>query len=147
MKKRSKIIIAAISSIVLVSGLAACGHHHSPKERADYMMEKISDKLDLTAPQISQLEQLKNELMNARQSMLAERGTVHSEMNELLSQPTLDQERALKLVRDQTESINQKAPQIITAFAGFYDSLNPEQQAVIREKVQKHKEHRHHWRQ
>jgi len=146
MKKRSKIIIAAVSSIVLISGLAACGHHRSPEERADYMMEKISDKLDLTAPQLSQLEQLKNELMNARQSMRTERDTLHNEVNELLSQPTLDQERTLKLVRDQTESINQKAPQIITAFAGFYDSLTPEQQAVILDKVQKHKEHRHHWR-
>ncbi len=147
MKKRNKIIIAAISSIVLVGGLAACGgHHHSPEERANYMLEKISDKLDLTAPQLNQLEQLKDELMNARQSMLAERDSVHTKVNELLSQPTLDQERALKLVRDQTESINQKAPQIITAFAGFYDSLTPEQQAVIRDKVQKHKEHRHHWR-
>lgn len=146
MKKRNKIIIAAVSSIVLISGLAACGHHHSPEERADYIMEKVNDKLDLTAPQLSQLEQFKNELMNARQSMLAERDTVHTEVNELLSQPTLDQERALKLVRDRTESINQKAPQMITAFAGFYDSLTSEQQAVIRDKVQKHKEHRHHWR-
>jgi len=146
MKKRNKIIIAAVSSIVLISGLAACGNHHSTEQRADYIMEKIDDKLDLTAPQLSQLEQLKNELMNARQSMLTERDTVHTEVNDLLSQPTLDQERALKLVRDRTESINQKAPQIITAFAGFYDSLSPEQQGVIRDKVQKHKEHRHHWR-
>ena len=146
MRKRNKIIIAAVSGIVLISGLAACGHHHSPEERADYIMEKINDKLDLTAPQLSQLEQLKNELMNARQSMHTERDTLHNEVNELLSQPTLDQERALKLIRDRTESINQKAPQIITAFAGFYDSLTSEQQAVIRDKVQKHKEHRHHWR-
>ncbi|MDX2422168.1 MAG: Spy/CpxP family protein refolding chaperone [Amphritea sp.] len=147
MKKRNKIIIAAVTSIALVGGgLTACNHHRSPEERADYMMEKITSKLELTAPQMSQLEQLKNELLDVRQTMLAERDTVHNAVNELLNQPILDQQRALKLAQDRTETINQKAPQVIAAFADFYDNLNPEQQTMLREKVQEHKEQRHHWR-
>ena len=146
MKKRNKIMIAIASGIALVSGLAACGHHHTPEERADYMVEKITSKMDLTEPQVNKLDALKDELLSVRKEMLEERETVHNEVNELLSQPTLDQTRALSLVRDRTESVNQKAPQVITALAGFYDSLNPEQQAMLREKLEEHKAHRHHWR-
>ncbi len=146
MKKRNKIMIAIASGIALISGLAACGHHRSPEDRAEYMVEKITSKMELTEPQVSKLEALKNELLNVRQSMLAERDTVHEEVNELLNQPTLDQTRALTLVQNRTDSINQKAPQVITALAGFYDSLNPEQQAMLREKLEAHKAHRGHWR-
>ncbi len=146
MKKRNKVMIAIASGIALISGLAACGHHRSPEDRAEYMVEKITSKMELTEPQVSKLEALKNELLNVRQSMLAERDTVHEEVNELLNQPTLDQARALTLVQDRTDSINQKAPQVITALAGFYDSLNPEQQAMLREKLEAHKAHRGHWR-
>jgi len=146
MKTRNKFIIASISAIALVGGLAACGHHHSPEERANYMMEKVTSKLELTSPQVDQLEQLKNELMNARQTMLAERNTAHQEINDLLSQPSLDQNRALELVEERTATINQKAPQVIAAFANFYDSLNPEQQTMLGDKMQEHKAHRHHWR-
>ncbi len=146
MKKRNKVMIAIASGIALISGLAACGHHRSPEDRAEYMVEKITSKMELTEPQVSKLEALKNELLNVRQSMLAERDTVHEEVNELLNQPTLDQTRALTLVQNRTDSINQKAPQVITALAGFYDSLNPEQQAMLREKLEAHKAHRGHWR-
>lgn len=146
MKKRNKIIVAAVTGIVLVTGIAACGHHRSPEERADYMVEKITSNLELTAPQVTQLEQLKDELMKARQSMLAERESMHKEVTALLSQPTLDQERALKLVHDQTESVNQKAPQLVSAFAGFYDSLTPEQQTKLREKVEEYRHDHGYWR-
>ena len=144
MKRRNKIFITIVSGIILASGLAAC-NHHSPEEKADYMVEKITSKLELSTPQVSQLEQLKNEVLGLRKSMLAERDAVHSEIDELFSQATLDQSRTLGLVRNRTESINQKAPQLVTAFAGFYDSLSPEQQAKLREKVKEHKERSHHW--
>ena len=145
MKTRNKIIIATVSSIVLICGISACAHHRSPEDRADYMVDKISDNLELTTPQITQLEQLKDELLASRQLMQAERNLVYAELNELISQPTLDQQRALKLVQDRTESIKQKAPQVIAALAEFYDSLNPEQQAAMRKKFEDHKEH-HYWR-
>ncbi len=146
MKKRNKIIIAAVASIAILGGVAACGHHGSPEERADYMVEKVTSKLELSDAQVVELEQLKDELLNVRKSWLEERETVHNQVDTLLSQPTLDQQQALNMVRERTDSISQKAPQVVTALAGFYDSLDPEQQAMLREKIQEHSENRHHWR-
>lgn len=146
MKKRNKIIIAAVTSVAILGGVAACGHHRSPEERADYMVEKVTSKLELTDAQVVELEQLKDELLSVRKSWLEERETVHNQVDNLLSQSTLDQQQVLNLVRERTDSINQKAPQVVTALAGFYDSLDPDQQAMLREKVQEHKESHHHWR-
>ena len=42
-----------------------------------------------------------------------------------------------------TGAISEKAPELIGAFGDFYDSLNPEQQAKVREYLQRR---RHGWR-
>ena len=145
MKKRNKIIIAVISGLVLISGIAACSHHRNPQARAEYAVEKISSKLELNDAQTIQLVKLKNEIMNVRQSMQSDRNSMFTEIDELPSQSTLDQPRVLQLLQSKIDTVNNKAPQIITAFAEFYDSLNPEQQLKIREKIQDHREHSHGW--
>lgn len=146
MKKRNKIIIAVISGVVLISGINACSHHRSPEASAEHVVEKISSKLKLNESQTMKLVQLKDEFMNIRQTMQSDRNSTFAEVDELLSQSTLDQQRVQQLLQNKIATVNNKAPQIITTFAGFYDSLNPEQQNQIREKVQKYKEHSRHWR-
>ena len=146
MKKRTKFIIAIITGLTLTAGLAACSwHSKTPSEKADYMVEKITKKLDLNAEQVTELEKLKSELLTAREDFLSEKQGTHSAINELLMQPTLDQQRLLELVQGHTASMNQKAPMVISSVAGFYDSLTPEQQATIREKIAHHHERYGHW--
>jgi hypothetical protein len=54
-------------------------------------------------------------------------------MQQFLSQPTLDQAKALQMVQQKTQMINDKAPQIIASIAGFLDSLDSEQKKELRE--------------
>lgn len=142
MKRSTKIATGIISAVVLVGSLAACGPHRSPEERADRMVEKISDKLELSAPQVANLEQLKTTVLDSRQRMRTEHEQLHQSIDEIISQPTLDQQRILELVREKTATINQEAPEIVAAMANFYDNLDLEQQADLRDKIREHREHR-----
>ena len=148
MKKRSKIIFGSVTAVILSTTLIACGvhrHHSDPAEKMDYIAEKIEDRLDLTPEQVTQLNVLKDEVLVIVKEAKAKRADTHQEIENLLSQPTLDQSRLLTLVQEKTEAVNTKAPTVIAALAGFYDSLNPEQQAELLEKFQDHKERHRGW--
>ena len=142
MKKSTKILAGLVSGAVLVGGIAACGPNRSPEERAEYMVEKISAKLELTEPQVANLEQLKTTVLESRQRMRAEHEQLHQSIDEIISQPTLDQQRILALVNEKTAAITQEAPDIVAAMANFYDNLDAEQQADLRDKIREHREHR-----
>lgn len=146
MKKRTKGVIAIIGGLAITATVMACGHHHrAPEERANYMVEKVSEELSLNETQVAQLEKLKMEFLGLRQEFRSKREQTHATIEELLAQPTLDQQRVLQLVRNHTDSINEKAPAVVSSVAAFYDSLSAEQQAEIREKMAEHREHKRHW--
>jgi protein CpxP len=50
---------------------------------------------------------------------------------------TMDQELVLKHVNAKADAVRDQAPAVVAAVADFYDSLNAEQQAQIRSKVEK----------
>ncbi|MFC1751318.1 Spy/CpxP family protein refolding chaperone [Pseudomonadota bacterium] len=144
MKKRTKGIVAVVSGIILATTLVACGFHHkTPEEKADYVVEKITKKLELTPAQVTQLEQLKSQLLTTRQTFADKKEKARNTIDSLLSQPTLDQQRTMALVKEHTDEVNQTAPTIIASLAGFYDSLTPEQQTQLREKLEEYRDHFH----
>lgn len=143
MKRHNKIIIGAFTAIIIAITIAACGIHkkHSdPEKHLSYMVEKITDELILNDAQSMKLDALKNTLLNTYQEAKQSRTSAHQEIETLISQPTLDQTQLLELVTQKTEKINDKAPEVISAIANFYDSLDSQQQATILEKYKEHQE-------
>jgi len=50
-----------------------------------------------------------------------------------------DRARALGLLDEKTRAVQANSPEVITALADFYDSLNPAQQTEVRERLAKRK--------
>lgn len=146
MKKSRKVIVAIIGGVALTAGLVACSWHaKSPEEKAEYLVDKTAKKLDLTEVQVVELNKLKDDLLDIRQGFVDKREDTHKTLNELFSQPTLDQQRLVDVVREHTTAVNEAAPQVISSLAGFYDNLTPEQQAILQDKISKHHHGSHHW--
>ncbi len=144
MKKWAKIVVGITTGLLLIGTLTACGPDRTPEEKADYIVEKMSSKLDLSEPQIMDLELLKTELLDTRQQLKVQHKQVHQEMEEIFSQSTLDQQRILTILREQTEIINNQAPGIIASIANFYDDLTPEQQSELHEKIRQRRDNKYH---
>lgn len=140
MKRITKISLVVVGTLVLVGAFSACRHHHDPEERAQWMQNKVTKKLELNDTQQLQLKQVSDEMMDARQSMKQQFGDSREQLLGLFEQPTLDQAQILNLLQSHTQAFNERAPGIVAAVGEFYDGLNPDQQAEIREFMHEHRD-------
>ena len=146
MKPLTKVAVIVVLGVAIFGAMAGCGHrfaHKTPQERADWIVKNISDELQLNDAQLGKLNALKDELLAVRSEYRKKHGDNLKTVDELLSHPTFDQTRVLALIKERTQDVNDKAPQVVSAFAGFYDSLTPEQQKKLREEVNERMEQHH----
>ena len=149
MKTISKrIVVFIVGSVVIVGTLAAYAHNrfYSAENRAEWIVSKVSDELNLDETQIAKLNVLKKELMTTRQKMHTEHQSTHAELLAMLDNPQLDRQKALSIIENKTQMLNQYAPNVVNAFGDFYDSLSEEQHKELREHITEMAEHREHHR-
>lgn len=139
MKKSTKIIIAAALSVGLVGGATAYGKHRFGNHgaRIDYMVERVSDKLDLDSSQEQLLSALADELDATHQRMHDGLTPARSEMLELIDAESFDQARALEMINAKTAEVNASAPVVLSALGNFLDSLNVEQKKQVQQFMEK----------
>lgn len=138
-------LIGLFGSAVLLGGLAACGNHShrghgwhavSEADSAEFkarIIEKAGRKLELDAAQKVHLGVLVDRLREQRNALVGSTTDPRAELQALVAGTTFDRARAQALVSTKTDALRAKAPDVIAAAADFYDSLKPEQQAEVRE--------------
>lgn len=142
--RRSLIVLA--STTVLLGGLSACGqvrHGHSPmsaekvSEMRSKLIERTSDKLELDTAQREKLGVLADRMIAQRSALMGQTTDPRSELKALVAAEKFDRARALVLLDEKTRVLQVGTPEVINALADFYDSLKPEQQAELRELMDK----------
>ena len=141
-----KSLIGLASVTVLLGGLTACGSrgHHGEGWSAERVSEvrgkvvdKISGKLDLDEAQKQKLATLADQIIASRTAFRGDGADPRSEFKALIAGEKFDRSAAQALLDQKTQAIQGNAPQTINALADFYDSLNPEQQKQVRERLEK----------
>jgi protein CpxP len=143
-----KTLIGLAGATLLMGGLTACGsrgthHERGPmsEERVVEMrtkvMERVSEKLALNEAQKQKLGLLADEMIAQRQAMRGDSADPRTEMKALVAGSTFDRARAQTLLTQKTEVVQAGGPKVIATMADFYDSLNPQQQAQVRERLEK----------
>lgn len=143
-------LLGLFGASVALGALTACGHryeHHgwnaSPEEHARWrgkMLDRVASKLELNEEQKQKLAVAADKL-HAQRTALRGAGDPRAEVQKLVSGEKFDRARAQTLVAEKTAAVSAKSPEVIAALADFYDSLNPQQQAKVREFM----ERRHGW--
>ena len=145
--KRS--LFGLFGASIAVGGLTACGHHRhdgtawqqmSAEDQArvrNRMIDKVASRLDLDAQQKQRLGVLADKLREQRQALMAQGGDPRAQVQALVVGEKFDRARAQALVAEKTAAVNSKSPELIAALGDFYDSLNPTQQAKVREFMQR----------
>ena len=145
MKRNIKWITYIITGSLLATVLAACGHrHHSPEERANWVVDKVTSQLELDETQVGKLNTLKDVALSVQKDFQKRRESGRDTIRAIIAKPTLDRDLAINLVNEQTATVNAQAPQVIAALGDFYDSLKPEQQTKLREFVNERMKHGEH---
>jgi Spy/CpxP family protein refolding chaperone len=128
---------------LLVGGLAACGQRHHQfganmsaqqyVEVRDKMVDRTASKLDLNTDQKKLLVVLGDKFYAQRTALMGQAKDPRAEVKALLAGDKFDKVRAQSLVTEKTTALQTGSPEVITALAEFYDSLNPTQQQKIRD--------------
>ena len=105
------------------------------------MSKRISHRLDLSDTQEIELANLKSSLFDRFDAVRVQRGAIQEDVLSLLDSE-FDQQKAKQLIDQRIAAINENTPALISAFAGFYDQLDADQQAQIREMIERRMSHR-----
>ena len=143
-----KTLIGLTSATLIVAGLTACGSRGGHHERGSMseertvemrskVIERVSDKLVLNQAQKRKLGLLADEMIAQRKAMRGDSADPRSEMKTMIAGATFDRDRAQTLLTQKTEVVQAGGPKVIAAMADFYDSLNPTQQAQVRDRMAK----------
>ena len=148
MTKTKKIIVGTLISVVTLGGLITyaspgefCGRSGGMSEKKiEFIIDRVSSKLDLDAVQKQNLIALKDTVKAQR--ALHKKQNPREELAKLLSASVLDEAKVLTMLEARTTQLNLAAPSIVTAVANFTNSLNDEQRAKIVKMMNKFAERR-----
>ena len=140
-------LITTLGAVALVAGLAGCARDHhaggwsdeSVTEMRGKVIEKISDKLTLNDAQKQKLGVLADEVLAQRKALKGDSTDPRAQMQALVKGDKFDRDTALSLLNAKTQAVQGQGPKVIAAMADFYDSLNPEQQQQVRERMAQRK--------
>jgi len=143
--KKSLIVSASILAIIAAITLSACGHHrhHDPEKKAEWIVEEISDHLDLNENQAAKLSDVKTALLTHRKQFHENKTEIMDQMIVELQKPEMDKTFLLSVIDQKQDIFNQMAPEVINKLVAFHASLDDEQKQEIIEKMQKHHKYHH----
>lgn len=142
--KRS--LIGLTAATVVLGGLTACcsrGDHargwsdERITEVRGKAIDKIGSKLELNAEQKQKLGVLADEMIASRKAFRGEGADPRTELTALVAGDKFDRTKAQALLDQKLQVMQGNAPKMLSAFGDFYDSLNPEQQKQVRERMEK----------
>ena len=148
MKLSTKIITA----VLLVAGSSGVVYafsrhndwHMTPEEKVEFVTERVTKKLDLDKQQQQNFTVLAETVAQIMVDARAAKQAQINEISQLLQEPSFNQARALEIVQQKTQMVNDKAPLVISSLAVFLDSLNAEQKTKLQDFVRHHRDGRHH---
>lgn len=142
-------LIGVVGAAALLGTFAAFSNHAhhrygwhamSEEDAAKFkarMVEKVGARLDLDAAQKARLGALGDKLREQRNAFVGGALDPRAELRSIIAGPTFDRNKAQVLVQAKTQAVQVKSPEVIAAMADFYDSLKPDQQAKVREFMQR----------
>lgn len=145
-------LFGAIGAGVLFGSLAACSHHGDrqawrnggdPESAARFQaraVDWVSRELKLDDTQKASLASLAEQLRQQRDQL---RGTTdpRAQVTALFAGERFDRAQAKALVDSKTQAVASASPALIDAIGSFYDGLRPEQQARVRELMNRRGHH------
>ena len=128
-----------------VAGFAGC-RRHSPGQKAEFMMDYVSETLDLDESQQAHLGQIKDELLEKGMQMRADKAAMHSELVAQLRSEAIDPDRLKAMAAEHRVKMEALIDLGIVRLAEFHKTLTPEQREKLVAKLESFKKwHGHDW--
>ena len=133
------LIVMLISGVGLFSGCRRSSHGH----KAEFMVDYISETLDLNESQQAQLDQIKDELMTKAKGMHADKESMHEELVTQLRSEEIDQVRVKAVIAERRAQMDDIVDLIVVRLAEFHKTLTAEQKEKLIAKIETFKKWHH----
>ncbi len=130
-KSMTVLTIIALGSMLLFAG---CKPHHS---RGAFILDYISEALDLTAEQQSSLEAIKVELEEKIEAMHKDKAEKHSLIKELLISNSIDKETVQQMITEHRSKMDEVIELAVDRLIAFHATLSAEQREKLVTKFEK----------
>ncbi len=121
--------------VVSVAGLAGC-RRHGGEHKAAFMIDYVSEVLDLNDVQVEQLNRIKAEFVEESRQMHADRDEIRTEIIAQLKSEQIDPQRLKQLVAVKSAQMEELIDLMIMRLAEFHRTLSPEQKARLVAKLE-----------
>ena len=128
-----------ISGVALFSGCRRHSHGH----KAEFMVDYISETLDLNESQQAQLDQIKDELMEKAQQMHADKESMHAELVAQLRSEEIDQMRVKAVIAEHRAQMDEILDLVVLRLSEFHKTLTSEQKEKLIAKIETFKKWHH----
>lgn len=118
-----------------VAGFSGC-RRHSHAHKAEFMVDYISEALDLTDSQQAQLNQIKDELMESAREMHANKESMHAELVAQLRSEQIDQALVKARIAQHRAQMDDIIDLMVVRLAEFHQTLTPEQKEKLIAKIE-----------
>lgn len=144
-----KISTRIIAAVLLVAGSSGAvyafskhgGWGMTAEEKVELISDRVTRKLNLDDQQREKFAELAELVAVTLQEVKPGRDQHFAELDSLLQEPSFNQARALEMIQQKTQLVNEKAPLVISSLAVFLDSLSVEQKQQLQEFMQHRHEH------
>ena len=135
MLKKGLYISVVALLIAGVAGLSGC-RRHSHAHKAEFMVDYITDTLDLTESQQEQLNRIKDELMEKAQQMHTDKESMHEELVAQLRSEEIDQALVKAKIAEHRAQMDDIIDLMVVRLAEFHKTLAPEQKEKLIAKIE-----------
>ena len=136
------LIVSLVFGVGLFSGCRPHGHHKG----AEFMVDYVTEVLDLNEAQQEQLNQIKVELMEKVTQMRANKAKFHDEIMAQLGSEEIDQTLVKSMVAEHRAQMDEVIDLMIVRFSDFHRTLTQEQRNKLVTKLENfHKWHHNGW--
>ena len=135
MVKKGLFISMVALLIVGIAGLSGC-RRHSHAHKAEFMVDYITETLDLNESQQEQLNQIKDEVMAEAKEMHANKESMHAELVTQLRSEEIDQTLVKARVAEHRAKMDRIIDLLVVRIAEFHKTLTPKQKEKLVAKLE-----------
>jgi hypothetical protein len=139
MKRKRRLVSAfcILSLLGLVLSTAGCHRPKSPEEKAEFVVDILSSKLDFSDEQEQMAMEIGKDLIDEHKQMHGEREAHKKELIDMVKADQLDQEKIVQKINEKLDRIKQRAPVYVARVAELHKTLSQEQKDKLVKLIEK----------
>lgn len=137
-------VLVIIFTIVAIKGIAVANHFHKFADGPHaFMIEKISEKLNLSADQKAQVERISSEIKEKMKPTREPRENLEDEFADEFKKDNMDRNKLKELAEKREMNMKEKKDFMMDKIIEFHDLLTPEQRIKAVDSMKEMKEKFH----